>query len=296
MRKLGHHVDLVFIADKKAPDQVTVNILQHTKPDMLFLLSPFYVSNGAVPLDVIEYAKTKSIPIVCYSTLNTQVPFDEMNETWKQFDVFFAQNMSLADYLKDIGVDAHFMPLGFYPDQYYPNHPPRKQNIDISFMGNPQTTVDVKQDKRVQYLQGLKDFDLRVYGKAFRSRGVNAREFKSHEDQRLIYWRSKINLDLPFINSGHEFYQDLYHCKNRLFEVPACGGFLLTGRCSEFEQLFDESMVGYFDDLEDLKAKVQYYLDNAELRAEMAALAYKEAINNHTFEHRFKAMFDIMGV
>ena len=296
MTKLGHDVSLIFVKDKKAPNQINILNILDTKPDMVFLLSPFYIANNVITKEAIIYLKAKKIPIVCYSTLNTQIPFTEMDETWKKFDIFFAQHRDMTDHLKSIGVDAHYVPLGFYPDQYPYSLQPQK-NIDISFMGNPQTTVPVKQDQRLNYCRMLQEFGIKVYGSGFNGRGLKSKSYKTHKHQVKVYSKSKINIDLPFINSAHPFYRGMYHLKNRFFEIPATGNFLMTVRCDEFTDILGEDMVGYFDaNFTDLRGKVAHYLNNPRLRAMMASKAHKEVINKHTYSHRFQEMFKIMGM
>lgn len=292
MAKLGHKVSLLPVANKKAPGLITRKHIEDTKPDLLFLLSPFYIANKVVTYEAIDYAKAKGIPVVCYSTLNTQIPFTEMDEVWMVFDIFFAQQRQLTEHLKSIGVNAHYIPLGFYPDQYSTTK--RAKTIPISFMGNPQTTVKGN-DKRVQYIRALAGHGIKVFGKAFNSKGIEAKAFSGHEEQCKIYSQSKINLDLPFINSAHPFYTEMYHLKNRFFEVPATGNFLLTVRCKEFTDILSEDMVGYYDDSpEGLLTAVHKYLGDDDLRQKMAARAHTEVMAKHTFGHRFKEMFRII--
>jgi spore maturation protein CgeB len=208
--------------------------------------------------------------------------------------MFFAHHKGFSEYLKSIGVDAYYIPLGFYPDQY----PYRRQTkiIPISFMGNAMTAVNGS-DKRVKYVKALKYQNIRVWGKSFRNKGVRARPYKSHELQCEIYAKSKVNLDLPFINSEKPFYKDTYHLKNRFFEVPATCNFLMTARCDDFTDILGENMVGYYEDnIDDLRAVVNRYLKDDKLCRVMAKKAYIEVMAKHTFGHRFKEMFDIMGV
>lgn len=284
MAGLGHNVSLLLVADKKAPSLITGQQIKDTKPDLLFLLSPFYIANKVITDEAIGWAKNRGTPIVCYSTLNTQVPFTEMDATWKVFDVFFAQQKQLTMHLKSIGVNAHYVPLGFYPDQY-----------PVSFMGNPQTTVNGS-DKRVRYVKALAGHGIKVWGKAFKGKGVEAKSYSSHTQQREVYAQSKINLDLPFINSAHPFYANMYHLKNRFLEVPATQNFLLTARCKEFTDILGEDMVGYYDDSpEGLRMAVHKYLGDDALRQKMAVRAHVEVMAKHTFGHRFKRIFNIIG-
>ena len=205
--------------------------------------------------------------------------------------------LTLAKFVNDNGGNAFYMPLAFYPDQYaFRRDKPR---YDITFMGNPQTTVDVDRDRRVQCIKHLqKHCNIQTFGSKFNQRGINAEHFGTHAEQVQVYSQSKINLDLPYVNSPLDFYRWIFHAKNRFFEVPATGNFLLTGRCDEFSDLLDDSMVGYYDEgenaLDNLVERAQFYLKNDSLRLKMAEKAYREVHQKHTFRHRFKNMFKIL--
>lgn len=295
MELLGNTVKAIRLTDKKEPGQVHIKDIKEHDPDLLFLLSPFYIANKVITDEAVDYCKARDIPIVCYSTFNTQVPYPEWEDTWKKFDIFFAQNRQLHNYLKSIGVESFYMPLAFYPDQYYPTYVDR--DIPVSFMGSIQTTVPSDKDKRVKWLKALfkERVGLQVWGKGFNSRAVPANSYSSHSEQVKVYNRSQINIDLPFVNSAHPFYKNVFHLKNRFFEVPASKNFLLTPRCPEFEDILDDSMIGYCDDnVESMIEAINRYSKNMNLRGEMANRAYKEVIQKHTFQHRFKKMFEIL--
>lgn len=293
MIKLGHKVSSIRVKGKVIPNQVNKDVIKKYKPDMVWILSPFYIQNNVISKETREIIKQKNIPLVGCGTFSTQVAYSEMDNIWKTFDFFFVRHKEFCDYLQKIGVNAHYVPIGFYPKQYYPIK--CNKIMKISFAGSPQTIVDVKNDKRVLYVNALKDFNIKVYGKAFNKKGVLASHYASHKQENKIYAQSKINLDLPFVNSGLGFYKDKYHIKNRFFEVPGSGNFLITVRCDEFLELLDETMVGYFDDnVESMRETVAKYLKNEKEREKMAVKAYKEVINNHTQHHRFKQMFSIM--
>src|SRR3954464_9849551 len=84
--------------------------------------------------------------------------------------------------------------------------------------------------------------------------------------------------------------------KGRNFEVPGCGGFLLTERVPHLERYFElgrEVMV--YESEEDLAAQVEHWLANEEQRAAVAEAGYQRVLAEHTYDHRFNAIFEWAG-
>ena len=108
--------------------------------------------------------------------------------------------------------------------------------------------------------------------------------------------QTKVNLDLPFYSGVHEFYKNKYHLKNRFFEIPATGNFMLTLRYPETELFYDESHVGFYDpNVDSLKEEVSRYLKDKKLREKKALNAYNLVHSKHTYKHRFEEMFRILS-
>jgi spore maturation protein CgeB len=146
----------------------------------------------------------------------------------------------------------------------------------------------------------LSNYNTIVYGGGFKGKvgEIPVKSYKGHKQQRNVYGITKINLDLPFFNTPHSFYKEgdkKYHIKNRFFEIPATGNFLLTVRCPEFLEIFGEDCVGYYDDsIESLQENVKKYLKDKDIRKKMSKKAYKLVNEKHTYLHRFKDMFKII--
>ncbi len=85
--------------------------------------------------------------------------------------------------------------------------------------------------------------------------------------------------------------------KGRNFEVPGCGGFLLSGYAQELEKYyrFGEE-IGCFADTPELIDKICYYLQHEQERQTIAAAGYRRTMQEHTYPHRFEAIFRAMGL
>lgn len=77
--------------------------------------------------------------------------------------------------------------------------------------------------------------------------------------------------------------------KARVFEVTGAGGFLLTEPADALAEYFalDREIV-CFSDIDELAAKIRYYLDHPEERNRIAWAGYERTRNEHTYEQRFR--------
>jgi spore maturation protein CgeB len=85
--------------------------------------------------------------------------------------------------------------------------------------------------------------------------------------------------------------------KGRNFEVPGCGGFLLTERVPHLERYLEPDVeVGVFDGPDDLAERVAYWLDHDDERQRVADAGYRRVLAEHTYDHRFAAIFADVGL
>jgi spore maturation protein CgeB len=85
--------------------------------------------------------------------------------------------------------------------------------------------------------------------------------------------------------------------KGRNFEVPGCGGFLLTERVPHLERYFElDREVAVFDGVEDLVEKTRYWMTNEQERQRIADAGYRRVLSEHTYDHRFAAIFEELGL
>ena len=85
--------------------------------------------------------------------------------------------------------------------------------------------------------------------------------------------------------------------KGRVFEVPACGGFLLTGDAENLRDYYKPGRdIVTFDTLDDLIDKARHYLDHDDQRRAIARAGYERTLAEHTYRHRFGAIFRRIGL
>jgi spore maturation protein CgeB len=133
-----------------------------------------------------------------------------------------------------------------------------------------------------------------------------------HDGMVRVFSRSRVNLNLSnsstvrpktlrarvgrLLGRGPKGPQPA-QIKGRNFEVPGCGGFLLTERVPHLERYFEPGReVAVYDSTDDLVEQVGYWLEHEDERAEVAEAGYRRVLAEHTYDHRFAEIFRTVGV
>jgi len=100
---------------------------------------------------------------------------------------------------------------------------------------------------------------------------------------------------LPSPDTYSQQYTD--QIKGRNFEVPGCGGFLLTGQAEDLGSYYEIGKeIICFDDVDDLVDKVRHYLRHEDEREAIARAGYDRTLREHTYVHRFTEIFQQLGL
>lgn len=85
--------------------------------------------------------------------------------------------------------------------------------------------------------------------------------------------------------------------KGRVFEVPACGGFLLTQPAEDLQNyLIPGRDCATFESIDGLVDQVRYYLQHEDERCAIAKRGYERTLEEHTYAARFAAIFEQAGL
>lgn len=150
--------------------------------------------------------------------------------------------------------------------------------------------MDLAYRERVQLLSLLaKEHAVDIYTQsdAATLRGVTNKGIaKTFTEMPLIFHESKINLNITMrpIQTGLSL---------RVFDIIACGGFLLTNYQEELPELFEiGTEVEAFASQEELLEKARFYLANDAERERIAQRGLERAKAEHTYERRFQQMLE----
>ena len=103
-------------------------------------------------------------------------------------------------------------------------------------------------------------------------------------DMPLVFARSRINLNvtLKSIHTGIPL---------RIFDVMACGGFVMTNYQTEVLEYFEPGAeLEVYENLEDLYSKTAFYLEHGDLRAQIARRGLERVKRDFTFTERIRQM------
>lgn len=124
-----------------------------------------------------------------------------------------------------------------------------------------------------------------LYGKEGWSKlaGINLNykgKIDYHDEAPEVYSSSLINLNITSNQLEDSVNQ-------RVFDVPACCGFLLTDHRPCLSELFEPDIeIVVYENLEDMREKILYYQNHERQRQTIAENAYKRFLNQHTYSHR----------
>jgi hypothetical protein len=96
------------------------------------------------------------------------------------------------------------------------------------------------------------------------------------------------------LNPNH--YAEIAGTNKRTFELAAIGAFQLTDTPALSDVFEPGTEVAQYDTVEELLEKLDYYLARPELRQEMARKSQVRAHSEHTYEHRWTAMIETLGL
>ena len=85
--------------------------------------------------------------------------------------------------------------------------------------------------------------------------------------------------------------------KGRNFEVPGCGGFLLTDPAEDLDRYYEAGKeIATFRTVREMINRARHYLKNEEERRAVAEAGRARTLREHTYVHRFGAIFDALGL
>jgi spore maturation protein CgeB len=207
--------------------------------------------------------------------------------------LFMIDSREVLDAVRLPAPRVYTLPVGFQQEVH---RSARLSEKEKAYYGSDIAFVGTMTPFRQKILETLAGFDLKIWGRwdtespllkrCYRKRDIYAQEAAK------VYAASRIVID---IHGQWNLVPVVYNVTPRVFEVPACGGFLLTTPSVQLESLFEigrEMIV--FQDAQDLKQKITYYLEHADERLEIAGRAAAKTRGRDPYTRRMQEMLDIV--
>jgi spore maturation protein CgeB len=268
-------MDLFLKHGRRRMNEMLLARVEKFKPDLLFC---------ALFTDEFEPAVlrriSESTPTVTFNWFaDDDWRFDTFSKHWAPlFNWCSTTSRSALEKYRKLGYSRIIQSQwGFNPEIYRKLKLPKKYGV---------TFVGQAHGNRRQVVGQLRSLGLAVecFGKGWEHGRV------SQEDMVRIFNQSRINLNLSQVSSA-----SVAQIKGRDFEIPGCGGFLLTGKAAGIEDYFKPGKeIARYGSSADLVEKAQYYLAHEKEREAIALAGYRRAMKEHTYQRRFSAIFSRM--
>jgi spore maturation protein CgeB len=215
---------------------------------------------------------------------NISHPDDVTIEEYNQYQhVFIASEFWASEIAPKVDVPVEAMLQCTDPELFYPD-PDDRYKHDLLFVGN----------SRGVYRKIIKDLlpteeDLAVYGAGWE--GLIDKKYIKGEhipnnELRKVYSSCKV-----LLCDHWDDMRDKGFLSNRLFDASACGAFIISDKVRGAEEVFEGILVTY-EDSEDLKTIINYYLTNNDRRKENSLINNNNL--NFTFQKRANFIMQLL--
>ncbi|MHB8138201.1 MAG: CgeB family protein [Smithellaceae bacterium] len=291
LKALGH--DVVFFetldrdrySDFAHLNRLFIEMVQKERPDVIFCTLMHY----ELWLETLDLAKG-----ICDATFINWATDD----SWKyrqfsrliasHFDLYATTYVTALEKAKQDGLD------NFYLTQWAASGKTLQAPLAAKDCRYSVSFVGSCYGNRMKWIEGLRQRGVTVdcFGHGWDNGPVAAEEIP-----RIIQ-NSAISLnfgDSETMMDGFSFARSR-QIKARIFEVPGCGGFLLTQPADDLDRYYTPGLeVATFNDLEDLALKIDHYLNHHDERDKIARAAHEKTRSEHTYEIRFAKLLETAG-
>lgn len=272
--------------DRKRINRKIMSLAKKNMPDLAII-----TGGHGITADTVKTLKDIGMVTALWTT-DAPRNFDPILNVAPNYDFIFCQGSEAVELFEKAGINnAKWLPVGCDPQFHHPVQTTDEEKIiytkDVSFVGS-------YYPNRWEILKKLTEFDFGIWGphwdkvKTDSLRNYNLNNVKlPHAEWLKIYSCAKIVLIIHYQDGRIPCYQ----ASPKVFEALACGCFILVDRQKDVLNLFkNKKHLVVFENLEDLKRKIRFYLDNPLKRKKIAEKGQKEAIKYHNYSCRIETL------
>jgi spore maturation protein CgeB len=269
-----------------------VRVARELRPDLVLVVKGAYLAPET--LDAVK--RMSGAVLANYATddpFNPRASTAELVATIPLYDLYVCTKKAIMDDVSRAGAGSvSYLPFAYKPAVHFPEAPaslPERERFeaDVAFIGGAD-------DDRARYLETLidrlPDVRLALWGgfwRRHRRLGPYWRGIARGREYRLAISGAAVvvNLVRRANRDGHVM---------RTFEIPACGGCVLTERTAEHEHLFSQDVeTRFFGAPEELVHHVERLLACPSNRLSLAERARDWAVSGrHTYADRLSDLVD----
>ncbi|MFO7899361.1 MAG: glycosyltransferase [Planctomycetota bacterium] len=303
--RTGHPVHVFDYGSSEDPNDELLAAVDAIAPD----LHVIYEGERYEP-DAIEAVRSKGVPTALWFTEVTPKVRPDTVALAGPCDAFFTMAEGLVKPFRDAGVaDPRWLPEGMEPSIFgYEGISERDREVygcDVTLVGklesdNPAYMERWKLVKRIVD-EGI---DFKWWGPRIHRKigtfvlGLLLSKVSRAYGGRFVWddtYAKAVHLSKIFL--AREAYPNIrLSLSARAFTAMGLGAFYLCYHTKGIETMFepDKELV-LFEDADEMIDKIRHYLDHEEERLSISSAACERVLAEHTYQHRFERMFELLA-
>jgi len=248
-------------------------------------------SNNFLHPTALRLIKKRGVKIVLWEgNLAFKQRFQREAIPW--YDLIIVGDTYIIPFLRDVlgHRNSHYLKGNGVPSKFYPVTISQEQHMeygaDVSFVGKwfP---------NREAFFGGL-ELPVRIWGNGWHKSSWpvakrNQIRYLDPSRKRLVFCGSKINLNL---RAGP---QQANNFSTRIYEVPLCGGFVMSEWTKDLVESFQEDKeIVTFRSPEEAQGKIDYFLERKDERHEITARLREKIMKKHLLKDTVARVNELM--
>jgi hypothetical protein len=284
-----------------AVNRELLEVVRSVRPSLVLAVKGSFLH----PETVREVRRLTGAPFFSYYPDNPYIglPWDpreasalrrDLIEVLRQYDVVWMWEHSLIERLRRDRVEARYLPFAADPAFYRPQ--PDDEGLACAACGAEHQVAFVATYSRARRkeLSAVRHHQVAIWGDhwpaGWRRAGAQHRTHDNAWCEQAAHIHARAPVSLNLLNT-----QSLEGHNMRTFEIPACGGVMLTRYTRVQDEFFPEDQAAlYYRSAEELEDKLRWALGDRELRGRIRRQAALLAAP-HTYKARAAALLGALG-
>jgi glycosyltransferase involved in cell wall biosynthesis len=258
----------------KNMNELLIKTAENLKPDLLLLGHSEIVFDTTLEILKSKYPNMK----IAMWWVDPFTRSEHIDSRLKYLDAFFATTdpFYFKDLFKNKAIFAYMPNICDKSFEYSKSFENKNYSYDLIYTGR----ID---DNRKDMIKKLQTLDDKINFKLF---GSSNNDLVLGSDYAELIYNSRMAINYSRFNNISLYSSD------RIVQMMANGILIFTPKVPNFEILFSDDEVVYFDNFNDLEKKVNYYLQNDDERIKIAKKGWKKVHQSYNSTRVTKFMIE----